>query len=59
MGKSGLALAREREKQMMSRMAEILEWDNEDLVVNALKRLGVVSGSDEFDEAMAIWRDLR
>lgn len=28
MEKSGKALAREREAQMLSRMAEILDWDN-------------------------------
>jgi hypothetical protein len=59
MEKSGLALAREREKQMMSRMAEILDWDNEQEVIQALKRLGLIPGSDEFEEALAIWRDSR
>ena len=59
MEKSGLAQAREREKQMMSRMAEILDWDNEEEVRRALKRLGLIPGEDDFEEALAIWRDQR
>ncbi|HWZ82606.1 MAG TPA: hypothetical protein VNW47_08280 [Terriglobales bacterium] len=59
MGKTGLALAREREKNMLSRMAEILDWDDEGEVKQALKRLGLIPGSDEFEEALSIWRDLR
>lgn len=59
MEKTGLALARQREKQMMSRMTEILDWDDEEEVRRALKRLGLIPGEDAFEEALAIWRDLR
>jgi hypothetical protein len=59
MEKSGLAQARLREKQMMSRMAEILDWDDEEEVKRALKRLGLIPGEEVFEEALAIWRDLR
>jgi hypothetical protein len=59
MEKTGLALARLRAKQMESRMAEILDWDDEEEVKKALKRLGLVPGEDAFEEALAIWRDLR
>jgi hypothetical protein len=57
--KSGLTQARKREQQMLSRMAEMLDWDNEEEVRRALKRLGLIPGEDSFEEAMAIWRDLR
>lgn len=57
MEKSGLSQARLREKQMMSRMAEILDWDDEGEVRRALKRLGLIPGEDAFEEALAIWRD--
>jgi hypothetical protein len=59
MEKSGLAQARLRAKQMESRMAEILDWDDEEEVKRALKRLGLIPGEDSFEEALAIWRDLR
>ena len=50
-------MAREREKQMISRMAEILEWDDEQEVRRVLQRLGLIPGQDDFEEALAIWRD--
>lgn len=58
MEKTGLALARLRAKQMESRMAEILDWDDEEEVKRALKRLGLIPGEDQFEEALAIWRDV-
>jgi hypothetical protein len=57
MEKSGLSQARLREKQMESRMLEILDIDDEDEVKRILKRFGLVPGEDEFEEALAIWRD--
>jgi hypothetical protein len=57
MEKSGLSLARQREKQMESRMLEILDLDDEEEVKRILKRLGLRPGEDEFEEALAIWRD--
>lgn len=59
MDKSGLAQARIREQQMMSRMEELLDWEDEEEVRRALKRLGLIPGEDAFDEALAIWRDGR
>jgi hypothetical protein len=59
MEKSGLAQARLREQQMMSRMAEILDWNDEEEVKRALKRLGLIPGEDAFEEALAIWRGQR
>ncbi len=58
MAESGKALARIRDQQMLSRMAEMLEWDDEEQVRTALKRLGLVPGEDRFEEALSIWRDL-
>jgi hypothetical protein len=57
MEKTGLVLAREREKQMQSRMLELLDWDDEQEVRQALKRLGLIPGADDFEEALAIWRE--
>ncbi len=42
---------------MLSRMEEMLGWDNEDEVRTALRRLGLIPGEDRFEEALAIWRD--
>jgi hypothetical protein len=58
MEKLGRALAKQREAQMLSRMAELLDWDDEEEVKRALKRLGLIPGEDQFEEAMAIWRDV-
>jgi hypothetical protein len=57
MAKSPKALAKIREEQMLSRMEEMLGWDNEDEVRTALQRLGLIPGEDQFEEALAIWRD--
>jgi hypothetical protein len=57
MAKSPKALAKIREEQMLSRMEEMLGWDNEDEVRTALQRLGLIPGEDRFEEALAIWRD--
>jgi hypothetical protein len=57
MEKSGLAQARLREKQMESRMLEILDLDDEEEVKRILTRFGLIPGEDEFEEALAIWRD--
>ena len=59
MVKWGLAQAKKRDQQMLDRMAEMLDWDNQEEVETALKRLGLIPGSDEFEQAIAIWRDLR
>jgi hypothetical protein len=56
MEKTGLALARERERQMMSRMLEILEIDDEEEVRRILKRFGLIPGEEEFEEALTTWR---
>ena len=55
MDKTGLALAREREKRMESRMLAIL--DDEGEVKQILKRFGLIPGEDEYEQALAIWRD--
>lgn len=57
MEKIGLSLARQREKQMESRMLEILDIDDEEEARRILKRFGLIPGEDEFEEALAIWRD--
>ncbi len=57
--KIGLALAREREKQMETRMAVILGWEHEEEVSRALQRLGLIPGEEAFEKALAIWRDQR
>lgn len=57
MDKTGLQLARQREKQMQSRMPEILDWDDEEQVRQALKSLGLIPGRDDFERALAIWRE--
>jgi hypothetical protein len=57
MEKTGLTLARQREKQMESRMLAILDVDDEEEVKRMLKRFGLIPGEDEFEEALAIWRE--
>jgi hypothetical protein len=57
MEKTGLTLARQREKQMESRMLAILDIDDEEEVKRILKRFGLILGEDEFEEALAIWRE--
>jgi len=57
MEKTGLSLARQRERQMQSRMLEILDIDDEEEVKRILRRFGLIPGDDEFEEALAIWRD--
>jgi hypothetical protein len=57
MEKTGLTLARQREKQMESRMLAILDVDDEEEVKRILKRFGLIPGEDEFEEALAIWRE--
>ena len=56
MEKSYKALARKREQQALSRMEEMLNWDDEQEFRKALERLGLVPGEQEFEEALAIWR---
>jgi hypothetical protein len=56
MEKTGLALARERERQMMSRMAAVLDITDEQEVKNILRRFGLIPGQDDYEEALAIWR---
>jgi hypothetical protein len=57
MEKTGLSRARQREKQMKSRMLEILDMDDEEEVKRILKRFGLLPGEDEFEVALTIWRD--
>jgi len=59
MALSGRALSRQRAEQMLSRMAAILDWEDEEEVKKALKRLGLIPGEESFEESLAIWRDLR
>ena len=57
MEKTGLILARQRQKQMESRMLAILDLDDEEEVKRILKRSGLTQGDVEFKEALAIWRE--
>jgi hypothetical protein len=57
MEKTGLTLARQRQRQMESRMLAILDVDDEEEVKRILKRFGLIPWEDEFGEALAIWRE--
>jgi hypothetical protein len=56
MKKSGLALARLREKQMLERMNTM--WHlNEEQFRKALADLGLKPGTPDYERAMTLWRD--
>jgi hypothetical protein len=42
---------------MQSRMLAILDIDDEEEVKRILKRFGLIPREDEFEKALAIWRE--